>query len=126
MTDGLAEARRLAALIREHWYHPLGERCACGAPVGPDRHVEHVAAAIIDSLAPAGLDAAWKEAEAALPEGWRVGILPQRLDDDAKMYRVVALVPEHGDPQAWADGPTPAAALRALAARLTAESGDQA
>lgn len=69
------------------------------------------------------LDAAWAEAEAALPEGWSF-----RLEHEA---------PEHFWAQAstnWrfddpdetlpaCEGPTPAAALRALAAKLRERAG---
>ena len=60
------------------------------------------------------LDEAWAEAEAALPEGWRitaiVGPVAGRGEWTASAY---GYVPED---RAYADGPTPVAALRALAA----------
>jgi hypothetical protein len=61
----------------------------------------------------ASLDAAWAEAEAALPEGYRLGCQQRELDCEA--YAVgpagVPLVP-------IGFGPTPAAALRDLAVKL--------
>jgi hypothetical protein len=80
----------------------------------------HAALAARSSSAPAELpelDAAWREAEEALPEGWRitgiVGPVAGRGEWTASSY---GMVPEH---RRYADGPTPAAALRALASRLT-------
>lgn len=80
---------------------------------------------------PDSLDVAWAEAEAALPEGWVIRRLERPYADDG--WEVVAGVPEppgdrdygygpgEGD-GGWgpelADGPTPAGALRALAAKL--------
>lgn len=65
------------------------------------------------------LDAAWAEAEAALPEGWGIGIqVPPGGYPGG--YEVGA----SGDTE-WtvqANGPTPAAALRALAAKLREQS----
>lgn len=66
------------------------------------------------------LDAAWAEAEAALPEGWFLV-----LSDDPR-YSAEATREGYHDPAiGWvgvqtrdATGPTPAAALRALAATL--------
>ena len=69
------------------------------------------------------LDAAWAEAEAALPKGWRLDCLsnldPPAADEGgwnatATLYEDVDIDHEHGQ------GPTPAAALRALAERLRA------
>lgn len=68
----------------------------------------------------AALDGAWHEIEPLLPEGWRVGIYPRRLDDGERQYRVVLLRPEHGQPMAAVDGPTVATALSKLAKRLAA------
>jgi hypothetical protein len=68
--------------------------------------------------APDSLDAAWAEAEAALPEGWEINLyLDPRAEDITHRYGVNA-----GHPQRFAEimvnGPTPAAALRALEAKL--------
>jgi hypothetical protein len=79
------------------------------------------------------LDEAWKEVEDVLPEGWRIGWLARDFQDYGD-----GVVGVGGDWTAWAwhpdetvflmdrdrmgveaNGPTPAAALRALAARLT-------
>jgi hypothetical protein len=80
--------------------------------------------------APDSLDAAWAEAEAALPEGWWLHALDAWSFDDMA-WRVEAASAGHQEPSdSWARyhavrgpsvatyGPTPAAALRALAAKL--------
>lgn len=70
-----------------------------------------------DALAGA-LDVAWAEAEAALPEGWRIHMLSVTASDE---WQAVAGVREDRgqDPFiALEVGPTPAAALRALTERL--------
>jgi hypothetical protein len=71
--------------------------------------------------------AAWREAEAALPDEWRVmgvSLTVQHLDHDD--WEAVAawsshdIMDEPPDPEdCVVVGPTPAAALRALAAALT-------
>lgn len=74
----------------------------------------HREAAIVDSL-----DAAWAAAEAALPEGWCLK-LHSDVDVDATDYLAIAQ-PNTEMPRGvgeWCPGPTPAAALRALAERL--------
>ena len=79
--------------------HAIGDRIAAHLPLG---------------LAPDSLDAAWQEAEAALPEG-------SRIDDLHEVSRGLwrASAP---DSRQWdifeGYGPTPVAALRALAAKL--------
>jgi hypothetical protein len=40
----------LAGWMREHWYHSMTRRCACGEVVSPASHPEHIAAAIIARL----------------------------------------------------------------------------
>jgi hypothetical protein len=69
------------------------------------------------------LDAAWAEAVAALPEGWfgphLYGTRNYSVSDHP--YKAEAFKPNPGrsdDPVADGIGPTPAAALRALAAKL--------
>lgn len=70
------------------------------------------------------LDAAWKAAEAALPEGEHVcGV--EHIDDDeheAVLWRAESYDYEHQGQTAEGYGPTPAAALQALADRLSQES----
>jgi hypothetical protein len=44
----------LAGWMREHWYHSMARRCACGAVVSPASHPEHITAAIIARLEPGG------------------------------------------------------------------------
>ena len=72
------------------------------------------------------LTCAWQEAEAALPEGWRIETLdhgrlitdPTRPDWMVTAGLATAKAWRNEDYQvAWGD--TPAAALRALAARLS-------
>jgi hypothetical protein len=90
-----------------------------------DRDLDHLARIVAEATAAAsppkgGLDAAWAEAEAALPGGWRIDYLSQKEDRTAwgvwARDRWVPGKGPHG--QAWAEGPTPEAALRALTARL--------
>ncbi len=79
------------------------------------------------------LDAAWQEAEAALPEGWVVeGTRRVLMAGLPKMQRWGAtacpLTPKGRNWRGiyetqYADGPTPAAALRALAAVLLERAG---
>lgn len=67
------------------------------------------------STTPAPLDAAWAEAEAALPEGWRV----TRLDYLRLRGEWTAMAEHQRDAgSVSAEGPTPAAALLALAEKL--------
>jgi integrase len=88
--------------------------------------IEAIRAAFSDSL-----DAAWAEAEAALPEGW--GLRLTKAERHATLPgegRVFAHAkPPYGSrrPRIRGEGPTPAAALRALAAKLRerAHSGDR-
>ena len=67
----------------------------------------------------APLDAAWAVAEAALREGWYLGVVTSSLSDD-DAYRAAAgtdgYFMEAPAVQEWAA--TPAAALRALAGKL--------
>jgi hypothetical protein len=90
-----------------------------------------IGAAYLDGLAAAGprdegLDVAWREAEAALPEGWHVGEVKNtdyRVSTMGDGERWLVMAWEFGDNPDYrtfesAYGPTPAAALRALAARL--------
>lgn len=66
-------------------------------------------------LEPDSLDAAWAEAEAALPpigeDEWGFAVSPVTMEGQ-RVYRAVAWNVDR------VDGPTPAAALRALAAKL--------
>ena len=74
------------------------------------------------------LDAAWAECEAALPVGWHIGGLAYLLPHDQETFipgwqvdiaRIVdGRWAEDSSPSPVGDGDTPAAALRALAARL--------
>lgn len=91
--------------------------CCCGAPGsrGDDEFVAH-----IRSLSE--FDAAWAAAVAALPEGWDMASLS--LDRRDGSWMAVAQAPAEPwdgssfDPFVRATGPTPAAALLALAAHL--------
>jgi hypothetical protein len=79
------------------------------------------------------LDAAWAEAEAALPEGWVCGVQGTDLAVPGRLYDAWAGVGRHWDehagrladtpPECFGFGPTPAAALRELAARLRERAG---
>ena len=60
------------------------------------------------------LDEAWQEAEAALPEGWK---LIQLMDDPTGGWAAFA-APTHSGTEVEGNGPTPAAALHALAEAL--------
>lgn len=67
------------------------------------------------------LDDAWKAAEQALPEGWRMTV--QRTDEDFGVWAASGVSPAFfggSNDDDWADGQgsTPAAALLVLAARL--------
>ena len=74
-------------------------------------------------VVPDSLDASWAEAEAAQPEGWFIGVesgwpISAEQPDG---YRAVASRDQtylFDGPSASGEGPTPAAALRALAAKL--------
>jgi hypothetical protein len=68
------------------------------------------------------LDDAWAEAEAALPEGWAWGHVQLLVDDDGTNPEWQALVgcPSTNETES-ALGPSPAAALRALAEKLREE-----
>ena len=77
----------------------------------------------------AGLEAAWAEADGALPDieeavvegvSWMKGKQP---GDDEWVARAYRWDRDHPWQRLYADGPTPAAALRALAARLR-EAGE--
>ena len=72
---------------------------------------------------PAPLDAAWAEAEAALPEGWRIEMVASWTRGEWRATAVPTPPNKRvGRGTMWlgksADGPTPVAALHALAARL--------
>jgi hypothetical protein len=84
-------------------------QCACG---GPDPCPDS------DSL-----DAAWAEAEAALPKGWDGPTVGPFVDNLRHVDRWVATAGKYIDnldlpKEERGFGPTPAAALRALAAKL--------
>ena len=65
------------------------------------------------------LDAAWAEAEAALPKGWVVAGLNLDLWALSRGEQVWVAAAGHPlDSSTFAEAPTPAAALRALAAKL--------
>jgi hypothetical protein len=74
-----------------------------------------------------GLDAAWAEAEAALPKGWSfwevTGYSPDEDQPEVRVFarvRTANTIDRKGNvPEVFASASTPAAALRALAARLT-------
>jgi len=103
---------------------------AWDASAGMARHMEVLtidaliteARAILAQPAPS-LDAAWARVEAALPDGWRYGIYRDPRDTDA-VYRSWAddgSLPDRDEEEG--DGPTPIAALSALADALEARRG---
>lgn len=61
------------------------------------------------------LDAAWADAESALPEGWSLALDTVGGGRAAAIDDAAPLGPDRG---IWGYGSTPAAALRELAARL--------
>ncbi len=90
--------------------------CSCGwdSEVAREAWADHL---------PDFLDAAWVEAEAALPEGWTL-----RLSNGGhpERYAATAIRLDDGwEPQKdiRAPGPTPTAALRALVAKLREAQG---
>jgi hypothetical protein len=91
------------------------QRCSvCGLwSADPDR-CSHV----LGRFTPSTLDAAWAEAEAALPEGDRINTLCRH--GDGWLVWTEGRPPGHlsDRPIAHGQGPTPAAALRALAVSL--------
>ena len=78
---------------------------------GFDEHPESVLSV------PDSLDAAWAEAEAALPEGQSF-VVWRRTDRAGEASYSADLVTIDGYVTMQVDGPTPAAALRSLAAKL--------
>ncbi len=73
------------------------------------------------------LDAAWAEAEAALPEGWQFELGRLNFDGEWEAFAKSRAfweddlrVPNREQQIAAGEGPTPAAALRALAEKLRA------
>ena len=123
------------------WQPPLviEDRCVrCGATLdvgrdfdnhGPCSPIEHPAEAEIRRLRaalaqPEPLDAAWKTAEAALPEGWHICAVERHCHvGDEEPGEFGAYTVKSHDRDRWegqdGHGPTPAAALLALAARLS-------
>lgn len=107
---------RVSAHRHGGWHSHEGEM----APSVEHHHGPCVAAT--SPAATAGLDAAWAEAEAALPEGWGLSVALEREDGQAtaRAGRIAFSWP----PEVISTiGPTPKAALHALAARLR-ERGD--
>ena len=81
------------------------------------------------------LDEAWAEAEAALPKGWRMADVATRFTTwvhQGELVWVVDLTKQvafgrAGGSRYWrtsAEGPTPAAALHALAVALRTREGE--
>jgi hypothetical protein len=98
--------------------HPHDESCN-RIEVAAELAMQYFAAAR-SSSAPAELpelDAAWREAEEALPEGWNVHLYSHRESGQFVAFPTAV----RGEPVPFMEnhGPTPAAALRALARRLT-------
>jgi hypothetical protein len=66
----------------------------------------------------ARMGVAWAECEAALPEGWEMGCLDRQSGEWAAIADGWNPTTEEGHDYAAATGPTPTAALLALAAKL--------
>ena len=100
--------------LRTHLFRDVNPDAACpvcGSPSwahDPGQVVLHS----LTVIPPDSLDAAWAEAEAALPEGSNLALALEQIVGgvNARAFGV------NGDYET--DGPTPAAALRALAAKL--------
>jgi hypothetical protein len=107
--------------------------------IGPDGEIAMTAEAVrnayvqgtwpdvtlIDVASPDSLDAAWAEAEAALPEGWAIDGVMRGDPGPWVASSTASVISAHiADDWRWAEshhdgyGPTPAAALRDLAAKL--------
>ena len=82
-------------------------------------------ALLSDTREPDSLDAAWAEAEAALPDEWGIEIVPNLTKAPAINGAWIAMkvrdMPWRGF-GVYGSGDTPAAALRALTARLSETS----
>lgn len=84
-------------------------------------HVLRDAAAVIDDYRDrrGTLDEAWAEVEAALPEGWVIRRLWRPVAEEPWGVDAGPFPAKHGDDRSvFGGGPTPAAALRALARKL--------
>ena len=108
----LAASPRLAAVMEKGLGLDLGETEPCPTrmqPVPVPQRGDHDYGL---PLVPANtLDAAWQAAEAALPEGWAFSV-----DRDGATCMATAWGMGH---KVFGYGPTPTAALRALASALT-------
>jgi hypothetical protein len=104
--------------IREALYDGIMLANQAGETAAPFKRNMEAALALLPALARIGdvddLDVAWAEAEAALPEGWAIeGIYGDNRDD----WTATAWNEPHAEYDRG-HGPTPVAALRALAAKL--------
>ena len=89
--------------------------CICGRSVLPENWSNHLLSQEGRHGAPESLDAAWAEAEAVLPErGWWLSL----SRDTAGPYRATATDLTFRRGLLAEEATTPAAALRALAAKL--------
>jgi hypothetical protein len=101
-------------LAEEAWGVLVADRCVGDA--------EYAAAARQWETVRTALDLgdAWAEAKAAIPEGhWSVIVWE---DQGVRLVRAGVRRGFESEPRYSAEGPTPAAALRALAAKLRADS----
>ena len=123
----------------------IGELIASGAiyqSEDSDRWYSRVAGDVLAEAIADSLDAAWASAEAALPEGWQLEVVHRgaltgdinpwtgyAITEPREQYVAEAAHVWYGGPtwkridppEAKAEGPTPAAALRALTAKLRGE-----
>lgn len=80
---------------------------------------------IRDSIVPGTLDAAWAAVLAALPDGWTLDSLQFRRSPEREWWEAFAAEADYqgAEDLHMASGPTPAAALRALAEKLAEVKG---
>lgn len=128
----LADARPDAALREWVGLHAVyADKMPWGTTVVDAEELDAFLAAASPDSAPAGLDAAWQNAEAALPEGWLITSLTggrsggwMASAEPTPAYQPIPARFGTRGGTTWlgraARGETPAAALLALAARLRA------
>lgn len=127
---------RLFHALVKHGYTVADARSTPDAQLKKLRNIGKISLAELRAIAPYergttnrivdSLDAAWAEAEAALPEGWRIVALRASIHGWSARVTGPAIQERAADwhragPGPWSlliRGPTPAEALRALAAVL--------
>ena len=110
--------RLVAAVDAIQGSAPAGPNAMSSRNGGPWLHRNEVRQDVL-RIAADSLDAAWQEAEAALPEGWGMQLIRGanvQTGERTPDYRAISF--SGTMPVTDGYGPTPAVALRALAARL--------